>query len=138
MAVRREGTTGGASVRAVFLAMLALAIQSSYGRSDSGFEQYSCAHASRARRGGGWRYGGRGRRAEHRFVRYSWRCWLSRSRAATAVLTADSSSTRAHTRRERGGEGDGGTEGGDDGRSIGSCGILGDAGSRDPEQLRPF
>ena len=35
----RSGVAPGAAVRALFLQMLYLAIQSSYGRSDSGFEQ---------------------------------------------------------------------------------------------------
>lgn len=48
----RKGGSSGAAVRALFERMLYLAIQSSYGRSDSGFEHSWCGHARR-RRGGG-------------------------------------------------------------------------------------
>jgi len=50
--------------------------------------------------------------AGHPFVRYSCECWISRSTSATAVLTTDSSSTRAHTRGERGHKLDGALVGG--------------------------
>ena len=65
MEVRRPGVHGrsgmseGGAVGAVFIRMLDLAIQRRYARSDTGFEQYPCAPARRARKGSGWCFGWR-------------------------------------------------------------------------------
>ena len=57
-----KGGASGAAVRALFLQTPYLAIQSSYGRSDSGFEQYRRGCAA-ARERGTVVVQGRGRRA---------------------------------------------------------------------------